>query len=94
MSAHEFAEWIAYYSLEPFGEERADLRAAIVACVIANANRDPKKRRRAFKLADFMPQFDQPKPDSQTLLQKVEMLNEMLGGRDLRTTDSENKRIE
>jgi hypothetical protein len=33
---HELAEWAAYYQCEPFGEERADLRAGIVASVIAN----------------------------------------------------------
>lgn len=44
---------MAYYSLEPFGEERADLRMAIVASLIANANRDPKHE--AYKPEDFMP---------------------------------------
>ncbi len=49
---------MAYYSLEPFGEERADLRAAQLACLIANANRDPQKKREPFTVDDFMPKFD------------------------------------
>lgn len=49
----EFTEWMAYYQLEPFGEERADLRAAIIASTIANAF--SKKRS---KPQDFMPQFE------------------------------------
>jgi len=49
-------EWIAFHSLEPWGEERADLRAAIVASTIANVNR--AKGQPAFKVADFMPEFD------------------------------------
>ena len=42
--------------MEPRGEERADLRAGIVASTIANANRDPKKGK-PFKAEDFMPKF-------------------------------------
>lgn len=48
--------WVAYAEAEPFGEERADLRAGIVASVIANVNRDPKKGR-AYGPSDFMPKF-------------------------------------
>lgn len=51
----EFVQWQAYYRLEPFGEERADLRNAIVACVIANAHRG---KGRSFRVRDFMPTFD------------------------------------
>jgi len=40
ISAREFAEWAAYYQLEPFGEARADLRAARVAWAAFNAQRD------------------------------------------------------
>lgn len=57
MSSREFAEWMAFYKMEPFGEERADLRAAIVACTIANVNR--AKGKRAFKVDDFMPRFEE-----------------------------------
>ncbi len=55
-SSHELTEWMAYLSLEPVGEERADLRSGIVASVVANANR--KKGTRPFKAEDFMPKFD------------------------------------
>jgi hypothetical protein len=48
--------WRAYAQIEPFGEERSDLRAGIVASVIANVNRDPKKGK-AFNPQDFMPKF-------------------------------------
>lgn len=56
ISSNEFSEWIAYSRIEPFGEERADLRSAINTTVLANANRS--KGRRAFKVKDFMPRFD------------------------------------
>lgn len=35
IDAAEFAYWCAYYRLEPWGEDRADTRAAIVAATIA-----------------------------------------------------------
>ncbi|MGH6867180.1 MAG: phage tail assembly protein T [Methyloceanibacter sp.] len=56
ISGNEFAEWIAFMELEPFGGERGDLRAAIVASTVANANR--KKGARPFRPEDFMPDFD------------------------------------
>ena len=37
------------------GERRLDARAALVASVIANANRDPKKKLDPFTVDDFMP---------------------------------------
>jgi hypothetical protein len=33
---HEFALWMAFYQIEPWGEERADLRAMLIASEIAN----------------------------------------------------------
>ncbi len=70
-------EWQAYYSLEPLGEERADLRMASVQTLLANINRDPKKGRR-FKLDDFLfdftPPSEKPKPDSETVKSKIKTL--------------------
>jgi hypothetical protein len=55
LSAREFAEWQAYFAIEPFGEDMADLRAGIVAATIANVNRDAKKRSQPYEPLDFMP---------------------------------------
>lgn len=86
LTSNDFADWLAYYRVEPFGEDRADLRAGIIASVIANVNRDPKKRRRAFRPEDFIPKFDRKdeRQPWQDQLKLVEMLNKALGGRDLR----------
>jgi hypothetical protein len=51
-------EWVAYYGLEPFGQERENMHAGLVASAVYNVNRDPKKRRKAFSPADFMLEFD------------------------------------
>ena len=58
MSSREFAEWWAYYQLDPFGPERADLRNAALMALIAEMFRDPKKRGNPFTPEDFMPSFD------------------------------------
>lgn len=51
----ELGAWIALWSIDPRGESRADMRAGIIASVIANVNRDPKRRAAPFKPVDFMP---------------------------------------
>lgn len=53
MSTEQFFFWRAYYSLEPFGEKRQDLRIGTLASLIANVNRDPRKRSRPFSPEDF-----------------------------------------
>lgn len=53
MSWSEFLYWIEYEKLEPWGEERDDLRTATIACILANQNRDPKKQRRPYTVDMF-----------------------------------------
>ena len=48
---------MAFYNAEPFGGERGDLQAGIVASTVANVNRDPKKKRKPYEPGDFMPEF-------------------------------------
>lgn len=92
ISSRELSEWMAYYDLEPFGEERADLRAGIIASVTANANRDAKKGK-AYRPQDFMPDFEKASEKRQVwaqgrpaehLLAKVRSLNALFGGKDER----------
>lgn len=64
MSSKEFAEWMAYAQIEPFGDERADMRMAILASLIANVNRDPKKKSTPYEVSDFMPKFEASEPIS------------------------------
>lgn len=52
MPAAEFNDWWHLYLTEPWGEVRADWRAAMTASV--NANLWSKKKTKA---ADFMPKF-------------------------------------
>ena len=55
ISSAELSEWIAFSQFEPFGIEREDLRFAMLACIIANANRSHKQR--PFKISDFILKF-------------------------------------
>lgn len=54
MSSRELTEWMAYDAIEPIGGYRVDYGFAMVAAMIANANRDPKKRPQPFEIEDFM----------------------------------------
>lgn len=83
ISGRELAEWRAFYEIEPFGAEREDLRAGIVASTVANTARNPKRRRRPYRPREFMPNF-RPPMDWQEQLAFVQALNNALGGRDLR----------
>lgn len=75
MSSAEFAEWIAYSSLEPFGPRREDLRAALVASTVFNVNRGPKGR--FFQPEEFLGLSETPSsdraetPSAQTLTDKA-----------------------
>lgn len=74
--------WQRYYAAEPFGEERADYRAAIIAWTFASVMTD-KKSRNKIKLDMFMPKFGRQKKRPQTpedMLEKVKLLNALLGG--------------
>lgn len=48
----QLLEWQAYYAIEPWGEERADLRAGIVASTMGNL-----WSKRRVSPRDFMPDF-------------------------------------
>jgi flagellar basal body rod protein FlgC len=54
ISSRELSEWMAFYQVEPWGTEPADMRAGIVASTIANVNRDPKKQRKPYHPSDFV----------------------------------------
>ena len=73
VDSEEFAWWLAYYQTDPFGERRADLRAATTSAVIANCNRGEKQR--PFTAGDFMPDFgEQPEPEPDADLIKAKLM--------------------
>lgn len=78
ISSRDFAEWLAYSRLEPWGEERDDLRMGIIAATIANANRG--KNQKAYKPADFIPDFE-PESDEQASARIMAQVMAALGGK-------------
>jgi hypothetical protein len=67
MTAPELREWQEYYDLEPFGEERADLRMGILASLIANVNRSSKSSK-TYTAKDFMPRFGREKATAESVI--------------------------
>lgn len=66
MSSAEFAEWIAFYGMEPFGEERADLRQAMTTSAMHNNLQAKAKNPKWTKPEDFMLFSDKPKAQPKT----------------------------
>lgn len=47
-------DWYVYYVIEPWGQRRADVRSAIIAQILAETNRDRKRRPYPYRLDEFM----------------------------------------
>jgi hypothetical protein len=75
LTSRQLSEWMVFYGLDPFGEQRADLRAGIVASVVNNRWRGRHETPR--EPADFMPFREQPK---QTPDEIKRTLRTILGG--------------
>jgi len=68
LGSGELTEWKAYYSIEPFGQERDNWNTAMVAATVANYS---GKLRTAKNIDDFMlihPQIKRDKETKKTLL--------------------------
>lgn len=65
MTWPQFCGWLSYFRLEPFGEERADLRAGTIAATVANTVRG--RDQRAAKPSDFMPEFGESDEPAQPI---------------------------
>lgn len=59
IDAEEFAEWVAFDSLEPIGTVGDDYRAGIVAAMVANVHR--KRGTEPIRPLDFFPWHEEPR---------------------------------
>ena len=67
----EFRGWQAFAQIDgPWGPERGDLQAAIIAWTVASAHAGKGRKP---KLADFLPQFDRTKKRQTWQEQKARM---------------------
>jgi hypothetical protein len=55
MPARLLNEWLEYNSIEPFGGHLPDLRAGVLASLLANIHRDDKQQREPYQPGDFFP---------------------------------------
>lgn len=62
-------------------QEREDRRAATICAVLAELQRDPKKRKRPFEVKDFMPKFGGNEPSGpEQMLRVVHSLHLLYSG--------------
>jgi hypothetical protein len=72
-----FYEWAEYAELEILSDVAMDAHLARIACILANAHRDRRKRTRPFELKEFMFLKDKRKPRRQTPDQMKQVLKTM-----------------
>jgi len=82
MSSAELTEWIAFYSLEPFGADADYIGHAIVASTVANRHRP--KTEKEHKVEEFMPKFEKKRKSVDEMLQIAQAYTIAMGGKDLR----------
>lgn len=59
MTAKQLRDWQIYAELEPFDEQRQDVRIAQVVQTLVNIHRDPKKGK-AVTIKDVLLEFNKP----------------------------------
>jgi len=66
-------------------QKKLDSRAALICAVLANINRNPKKKNKAFTVEDFMPKYEKGKrvQSAEEMLETVKLWNTVLGGNEI-----------
>lgn len=79
MTPEELTEWLAYWSLEPFGPIEEWTRSAMVCATTYNASGNAK---RPAKVEDFMPEYKwQEDDDSKAAARDADAQQAMLASR-------------
>lgn len=66
LSREELVEWMAFAEVEPFGSKFEEYLAALVASVVAEVNRNKKKRGRPFAPSEFFQDWGEPDKNKAT----------------------------
>ena len=62
LTSKQYGDWEAFYRVSPFGDRRADRRAAGVMAMVANRHRGPKEK--PYQVEAFMPfEPETPQPE-------------------------------
>lgn len=78
LSQNQFNEWIAYYSLEPFGYYENDLQNAVTRNVIAQSSGLKKKHGGKLSLSDFSLEDGREKGRKKSKGQSVDEMKQIL----------------
>lgn len=73
LQASELDEWYAFWSLEPWGEVRADYRAGLMCATVLNSQRVKGK---LFEAKDFFDLYDAGKRTKQTGQQMLNFMKQ------------------
>lgn len=65
LTSRQLAEWMAYYAVDPFGDQRGDLQAGIIAATVSNRWRG--KNEAPAKPVDFMPYIEKPQQSAEEI---------------------------
>jgi hypothetical protein len=76
MPQRVYREWMIYAEMEPWDEQRADWRAAMVASTVYAVHRTKKSPRR--KLKDFLPSFKRGAGKPRTKQQAANLMRNMI----------------
>lgn len=85
MSNKEFIEWQLFYNIDPFGDQRADLRMGILASAVLAPHMEKDKTAPTpsefmpFLDANETPEQDQEQETTETTTQKVVPLSGKIG---------------
>jgi len=76
----EFSHWIEFFQLEGFGAPYEDMRAGMIASMLANINRDTKAHPEPFGVLHFVPWSDQKAtlPDEPILLEDPQEQSDLI----------------
>ena len=69
MSSRELSEWMAFYRIEPFGDVRGDVQAAVIAQSTLAPHMD--KGKKPPELVELMPFTDNKKEQTQDDMQSM-----------------------
>lgn len=91
-TSSELTEWMAYDDVEGLPDRRVELLLAQLLALMTNVHRDPDRSQPA-TVTDFMPWLnsadaEEPAMPTTNLLEKIEHLNVVFGGTDLRGSRS------
>jgi len=80
IDSREFTLWRAAYEIEPWGEERADIRTAILLRTLVSAQGGKISLKDALTMFDLWNHDNTPPPPKEALVTKVRLFNAGIRG--------------